>query len=148
MTSGLDKIIWIDTDATWAYQVLKEYLLYGKSTGMDYLTLGSLRYDERYFFGYIFNSENGYPIELVSYIQYKKNKNKLIINYLETCDKFRGHGIASIAIENFASRVALDEHMQIDVTKLSHDGKLARLDYKFRKVYNKEVNEVSKRCFK
>ncbi len=97
---NLDNIIWLDTNAIWLYQLIKEYLQNGKDLGMNYLTsLASLRYNEKYFVGYIFQQNNlDFPIELVAYIQYKMTPSKLTLNYMEVVKKYRGNGIARRAI--------------------------------------------------
>lgn len=142
---NLDNMVWVDVDAVWLYPIIQEYNKAGKSLGMDYLSSGSLRYNERYFVGFIYNKESlEVPIELVSYIQYKIKPSKLIINYVETTQKYRGNGVAKRTIDEFARRVAGNNDISTIITTLSHDGKRANLMGKFQESLTGDVIEVNK----
>lgn len=144
---NLDSIIWIDTNAVWLYPIIKEYIEKEKDLGMNYLTsLASLRYNERYFVGYIFKQDNpDFPIELVPYIQYKMTPSRLTLNYMEVVEKYRGNGIARRTINEFAKRVVKDSNISVDVTSFSYDGNQANLMGKLQENLKGDITEVSKR---
>ena len=97
---NLDDIIWIEANELWLSQIILEYRCIGKDLGMNFLSLGSLRSNDQYFVGYIYDKNNlKCPIELVSYIQYKMTTNKLTINYIETAEKYRKKGVSKKTID-------------------------------------------------
>ena len=143
---NLDEIIWFDTNMFWMYETIKGYNLIGKDLEMNYLSLGSLRHDERYFVGYIYSDENpNLSIELVACIQYKILSNKLILNYMETAEKYRGNAIAKKIHEEFSNRIVNDSNIPVVVTTLSHDGKESNLLKKVQDSISENVIETSKR---
>lgn len=143
---NLDDIIWIDTNAIWLYPIIQEYARAEKDLGMDYLSLGSLRYNEKYFVGYVYNKNNlDLPIELVAYIQYKISPSRLTLNYMETAKLYRGNGIAKRTIDEFVNRVVTNPDISVSVTTLSHDGKKANLMGKLQEKLNGDIVETSRR---
>ena len=142
----LNDIIWIETNAVWLYPILKEYITAGRNLEMNYLSLGSLRYDEKYFVGYLFHADkHDLQIELVSYIQYKMKPNKLILNYMETVERYRGNGIANAAIDKFVIKTINDPNIVVDITTLSADGRKSNLAGKFQAKLNGEISVKNKR---
>jgi hypothetical protein len=143
---NVNDIIWIDANAVWLYPIMQDYAKVGKDLGMNYLSLGSLRYNEKYFVGYVYNKDSvNIPIELVAYIQYKMIPGKLTINYMETAERYRGNGISRITIDEFVNRVVTDRGISVCVTTLSNDGKRANIIGKFQDRLTGEVVETSKR---
>lgn len=143
---NLDDIIWIEANAIWLYPIIQEYIRAGRDLGMDYLSLGSLRYNEKYFVGYVYNkNDSDLPIELVAYIQYKMIPSRLTLNYMETAKKYRGNGIARRTIDEFVNRVVTNTGISVYVTTLSHDGKKANLIGKLQEKLDGDIVETSKR---
>lgn len=143
---NLDDIIWFETNAIWLYQIIQEYIRAGKGLGMNYLSLSSLRYNEKYFVGYIYHKNNlDFSIELVSYIQYKMIPSKLTLNYMETAEKYRGNGIAKKTIDVFVNKMMTNPNIPVDVTTLSYDGRSANLMGKLQEKLTGEIIETSKR---
>lgn len=142
---NLENIIWFEVNAVWLYPVIQAYEHAEKSLGMNYLSLGSLRYDEKYFVGYIFHDDSVPEIELVTYIQYKMNPGKLTLNYLEVAENYRGNGLSRIIIDKFAKQIDIDPNLAVEVTTLSADGKRADLLGSFEVGLNRPVVETSKR---
>ncbi|MEG1647843.1 MAG: hypothetical protein RRY16_01640 [Bacilli bacterium] len=142
---NLDKIIWLDTNAIFLYPILKEYTQTQKELGMNYLSLGSLRYDEKYFVGFVHTDDSNFPIELVSYIQYKMMPNLLVLNYMEVAEKYRGNGLAKVTIDTFADQAGIDINCPAVVTTFSSDGLRANLMDKLKEKLTGDIVETSKR---
>ncbi len=135
----LEKIIWLDTNAMWLYQVIQDYKVNSKDLGMNYLSLGSLRYDDRYFVGFKYGDEGELPIELVAYIQYKITLQKFKLNYIETAKPYRNRGISNLMIDEFISQSNLDKDILFESTNPSYYGKKADIASKFcDKIYNND----------
>lgn len=143
------KINWIDANADWMRQILWDYSKNSQSIGMNYLSMGSLRYNEKYFVGYIYNELNSVcPIELVSYIQYQLTNKKLILNYMEVAENHRKQGISRQTIDAFSKSVYTmlkNNELEVIVTTFSHDGKESDLEGKLQEYLNTPLNEMSKR---
>ncbi len=148
---NLNKIIWINTNIEWMRSVIYDYTRAGESLGMDYLSMGALRWDEKYFVGYIYDRNNvARPIDLVAYIQYEMHSNRLLLNYMEVSEKYRGNGIASEIINNFFASETIanyihDKNVDVKVTSFSPDGKEASLMRKLQEAFPGTIVETSKR---
>jgi GNAT superfamily N-acetyltransferase len=120
---NLDDIKWIEANMDWMRGVIFDYERTGKDLGMDFLSMGALRYDEKYFVGYLYNKDDiAHTIDLVSYIQYETRPNKLVLNYLDVAKKYRGNGVARKTINAFFN--SMPEHSnnpnaELDITSLS-----------------------------
>lgn len=144
-----NNIIWINANMEWFQRTIYEYNKIGKDLGMDYLSLGALRYDNQYFVGYLFNMNNiECPTEIVCYLQYKKQNNELNLNYLEVSKKYRGNGISKLIIDKFFEKQqeeAGDNKLKIVTSLISKDGQTANLLEKLEDNVKDNVTEVSKR---
>lgn len=143
------KINWIDTNIDWLRQILWDYSKNSKSIGMNYLSMGSLRHNEKYFVGYIYNELNpACPIELVSYIQYQLTNKKIILNYMEVAENYRKQGISRLTIEAFSKAIYTmlkSNELEVIVTTFSHDGKESDLEGKLQEYLDTPLHETSKR---
>jgi len=144
-----DNIKWVNTNMEWVQRVLYEYNKTDKVLDMEYLSMGSLRYNNKYFVGYLYDQNNlECPISIVSYMQYKKQKNELVMNYLEVAKKYRGKGISKLNINTFLNLFndeIRDNKLKITVTPLSKEGKRAGLKAEVEYYSGGSVNETSKR---
>ncbi|HOO68307.1 MAG TPA: hypothetical protein PLC53_02970 [Bacilli bacterium] len=145
----IDDIIWINVNMDWMRSVIYEYNKAGKSLGMEYLSMGSLRYDDKYFVGYIFDvTDPVSPIDLVTYIQYETHMNKLVVSYIEVAEQYRGNGIANKTINEFFASLkdyADNSAVEVVVTNISPDGKKANLMQKLQQHVQGEIVETGKR---
>lgn len=146
---NINNIIWINTNMEWVQRVIYESNKIEKDIEMEYLSMGALRYDNNYFVGYLFDQNNlECPINIVSYIQYKKQRNELVMNYLEVSKKYRGRGVSKLIINNFFNTFKdeiKDNKLNITVTNLSKEGKKAGLKEKIEYKSGLDVSETNKR---
>lgn len=142
---NFDDIVWMNVNVNWLHQVMGDYMRGGTDLGMNYLSLGSLRYNENYFVGFIYDGEDDIPVKLVSYIQYKINSSKLALSYVEVAEKYRNNGVLKAMIDNFVDKVVTDPSILVEHTKLSYYGELSNIVGKFSETLSNNIVMVRKR---